>query len=197
MGTLIKIDDWLFDFIFQPLSELFQKITTKTNFFLAMLFSFFGGSFLLIDQYVTFYSTIKDKSVANGMFSVSIVIVSLAVISGLVRINALERYYSDSNNQKTMNPERVIYRDQRIFASMFMITMAGISLVVNSGIDFFSIGSIFVFLYYYFLACQPLPPGTHWFKKLLIKTLQKINSILPEPVLGQGLTPIPIPIRGR
>lgn len=176
-----KIDDWLFDRVFEKkIAHWFQRWTGKTNFFLAKVSISIGCLVMSLPK----GSLPLNLSVLVAFYCLVLLILFLGVI-----ISFEKRYEEIEMKESAINISRL--RDRPI---RFISVVSAIALVVFSTeqqllqlmfwIPFLSTT--------YFLACTPLPPGTSKCRQKWNSLLAKINSALaPSPTL------VPIPVSGR
>jgi hypothetical protein len=152
-------DNFLFDKVFQPFSEWFQKLVGINNFWLARTCAFLAGM-----CYVVHYGLSK-RFVLMGFINIG-----LSAYFALINIPQLERIVDNFKYSRTSNPARINILDQilRLLSIILVVFILGLLLFKPFSLPrMFDLGSqFFFFCMMYFLACTPLPPGTSRFKMM-------------------------------
>lgn len=171
---LKKIDGWLIDKIFQPISNKLQRLTGRDCFSLAKAILILIFPLLAI-----------GTALSSAHLSIYLML-GLSVLGTIyLAIPKLKRKFEHTG---CMNPERIngLSRFLRIIniivtsrVSFLVATTNDREWVVVLLIGWANVASL------YFLACTPLPPCKSWAGKLLEKLKAAVSGIAtpaPEPV---------------
>lgn len=183
---LQRADNVLIDDLFQPLAHRAQRLTGKTNFWLAKWACILGCIALLFTcvQAVLFFG------IASLMGKLVVFLLLTEIFLAFFHIRELEREdrrFSE-NREGVMNKERIIGSRKRammlillLFFITFLLPLAFATPIWGMTVSFV-VAEIAYLSYYYFHACTPLPPGESKARKWLGAFLAKLNEKL-SPML--------------
>ncbi len=146
-----RIDDWIFDSVFEPFAHGFQKLTGKDNFFLAHCCSLIAWITILV------VAIIEEKGVPVAA-TIILGFISLFFYTGVVLFKS--RYEKVEARQRKPNALRNDIESRARIKKLFVsIVLVVIFFVVFP--QFRRVALIFEFFitgFEYFTACTPLPP---------------------------------------
>ncbi len=179
-NPLDKIDDFLIE-KFERQAHKFQRLTGKDCFWLAELFLYIAAGLMISTN---FYSAeVSPQPHLALLCGMSFILFLSAYLSLLVTKRQFEV------NPKFKNQER-LNKWSRIIRKLY-VTMILLNGIIISGDLQCSPYTVYVFsfclygVFYYLLACTPLPPGTSMLKKVLNKIREAFTlspTALPDPI---------------
>jgi len=179
---MLKLDDWLLD-LATKISHRFQKLTGKTNFFIARFFCL-----LYIVAILSFCTLgILNMFVAIMGKWFFFVIMPAFFFEVILKITLIKRTYHAEKMALDENPIRTfeIGPGGRLFT---LATVIPFMLTASISILYGAVGCLVSFalaLFYYFLEVVPLPRHKskirEWIEKLIV-------ALKPAPIL----TPVPV-----
>ncbi|MES2314408.1 MAG: hypothetical protein V4524_00520 [Patescibacteria group bacterium] len=187
----MKIDDVLFDYIFQPFAHWFQRMTGKDNFYLGLHVILIAALSICCLGALTGSTRSYFTSVVIGFL-------------GVTATRALKRQYERENNGKeslALNFMRsiLVFKFIRLFyliISLNMLLLLLLLLFLDAPVKTIRsvpLTSMHVWsftAYLYFIACTPLPPRKGKIGEMLRSIGNKLKEALPKP---GGLVPAPSP----
>jgi hypothetical protein len=187
---IVKIDDLLIDYIFQPFAHRLQQMTGKDNFFLALICCMASTLCLLC---ASIYRNGTPHYFIPGFLS----------LVGFLNCWSISRNYYNSNKRqstRTFNDSRIRHFNFRLvslillFITIILVTCSGM-IFDQSDIDaiegsLLTCSALFYLSYSYLLACTPLPPGTSKIGNMIRSGIKWLKSIVSSP--GE-LAPAPSP----
>lgn len=177
---MIDPDIWLLDRVFQRISDWFQKLVGKDNFFLARCFL----GIWVISLYIPILLTLG--SVFAKIFLLLVIGAFAAFLLSLIQKSEQNtRRNSKTESTTCFNPSRQSLKIYRLFGLIFWLYdflefIAEIAHGIGSmaKVQFLLCGISYLSLLY-FASCTPKPPG----ENLLKKFLGHLRDLLsPEPV---------------
>ena len=177
---LIAIDSWLIDAIFQPLSNAFQRLTGKDNFFLAYTCGFINLACNL------YGNSIARKFHFDTVLSL-LIFITMLMGTWMIQMKYQHDSYKNANDSRAMNQDRIqirsiVFRIGNLSFNAFMFY----AIFVNDAhehpeVFFYYLGVASWTCNSYFNACTPLPPGKSRIKKWITSFGTFIKSLVPEP----------------
>ena len=172
-AMLYKLDGFLIDKKFQPVTEWFQKLTGKTNFWLAKCCLLFMFVFSLVQACFDYFFD-PDFFFIDMLF----VLAMWAITIKGCRVFKKEEEYL-LKNPKAMNARRVNQREFRIFA-LIVIPLIFLIHVAMSFYPWLIFAPFVLIPMAYFLACTPLPPCKSkmrkWYEGVLTRADERLSA---------------------
>src|SRR3989344_6270197 len=167
---LQEIDSFLIDEVFQPLAHKFQRLTGKTNFWLAK----WCGIMTAISG-ISFATALYYKYETPGLFFLGVAILYafwmlITIIYAEIKDQSIPDHF--------LNTDRIRYVPDRMVILLLLLVSSIIlpSLFLKVEGLFLELSIIFGWWSIYFMSCTPLPPGTSKFRKWLNRLLWKLNE---------------------
>jgi len=177
---LAKVDGAIFDLLFQPFSDWFQRVTGKSCFFLSKV------SFV-----VSIFALIGDAAYHN--FSLVIMAfntVLIMLIGGTIysKIENERNFDFSSDGERFMNPKRISIKEMHsriIWLAATLLFLLPVLVYHKIGEAWFPLFALFYSIGLYFNACTPLPPSKSkvriWADKLK-EAAQGLFAPVREPI---------------
>ena len=187
----MKLDDLLFDCVFQPFAHWFQRMTGKDNFFLALLCS------LLATLTLVCVDTLLGDSfgyIIDTVFGMSFTFTTTALQKQYMKENTNKD--SLTFNSLRRNPGRKIMRviwviftlnHTLVLIDWVLFNPSAVRICYISLTEVFFVGLLG---HFYFLACTPLPPRKSKIGEMARSLGNKLKEALTQP---GGLAPAPTP----
>lgn len=187
----MKIDDLLFDYVFQPFAHWFQRMTGKDNFFLALICG------LLATLTLVCVDTLLGNSfgyIIDAMFGMSFTFTTVVSQKQYLKENANKD--SLTFNSFRRNPGRKMMRviwaiftfnHTLVLIDWVLFNPSTVRIYYSSLMEVFFVGLL---SHFYFVACTPLPPRKSKIGELARFLGNKLKEALPQP---GGLAPAPTP----
>ncbi len=163
-----KIDNYLIDHRFEPFAHKFQRLTGKTNFWLAKV------SWVIL--------VLSALSVMGSAAYVFGPVLALCLVLIFKKLTATEKeFFAEQSNH--MNDLRISMLQSRASGLMVFCPTYLFIFLLSGHLEWIFI-SFTTLSGPYFAACTPLPPGTSKFRQWVNKMLWKVSDSLnprPEP----------------
>lgn len=173
-----KIDDWLIDSVLQPFAHWFQKLTGKTNFFLARAAAIAS----------TCLHGLWEQNLHGG---INVCIGSIFLFClGMYVVRTFEQafYRQQKSGSMFCNPTRISHHHQstRGLLNYLFLGLSTTLPFVAEQLYYLHSSMFFWILMNYFCCLTPLPPGESKFKKWATSIGTKLRSLVtglgnPQP----------------